>query len=201
MTNKSHYIFAILATTLLFTTGCTIIRSEPSHDISFEDTDYSIETTHYREILHEHGPPSQLSALGTGMVWLYEEVDLTEKQLGIGFSDGPLSLFKINLAAGDGEYKGWMLTFGENGYVTSFAKTEDVINLGRGAGFQFILTVSSLVNITDVRGSSAQADWGQGLITEPSRGLNRNQDLNLGKSGLQLLMTPAYTGQHTLAKP
>lgn len=40
-----------------------------------DNPDFEIGTAHYREVMFELGPPSKLSAIGGGLVFLYETAD------------------------------------------------------------------------------------------------------------------------------
>jgi len=192
-------LFAVLAI-LAAMGGCTIIRSEPSEIKNIDETEIT-QGSHYSRILDDMGPPTKMSQLGTGMVWLYEDVALNEKQFGIGALDGPLSIFKLNFAAGDGSYQGTMLTFDDEGHLTSAGTLNDDINLGRGMAFQFVFTVSSLVDIGDVRGTPMQHTWGKALLNDLPEGLNSQQTLETGAHGVELMTTPPFTGQNSLANP
>lgn len=181
--------------------GCTVIRSESPSVEPYEVSEEAGQKVHYSTLLHRMGPPTNMSQLGGGMVWLYEDMALTEAQFGLGFSDWPLSIFKINLGSGDGRYHGQLFVFDDEGYLVSAGRTDEEINLGSGVGFQFVFQVSSLVNLADINRPGVQHGWGQGMLVDLPEGLNRQQDLELGEHGCELLITPENVGQDTLAKP
>nr|WP_287410719.1 hypothetical protein [Pseudodesulfovibrio sp.] len=198
--NKAFKTLTAVLMILAILFGCTIIRSEPAHIEKFDTTRYD-SGTHYSEILHDIGPPTKMSQLGTGMAWLYEDVVLKEKQIGFGPVSGPLSIFKLNFATGDGEYQGTVLTFDQDGQLTSAGAMNEELNLGEGMAFQFVFAVSSLVDIGDIRQTPNQHTWGKSMLQDVPAGLNRQQDLDTGAHGVELMTTPQFTGQQSLANP
>lgn len=194
---KTLFAALVILATL---SGCTVIRSEPAHIEKFDTTQYD-SGTHYSTVLHDMGPPTKMSQLGTGMAWLYEDVALKENQIGLGPVSGPLSIFKLNFATGDGEYQGTVLTFDQDGQLTSAGAMNEELNLGEGMAFQFVFAVSSLVDIGDIRQTPNQHTWGKSMLQDVPAGLNRQQDLDTGAHGVELMTTPQFTGQQSLANP
>ncbi|BDQ37158.1 hypothetical protein SYK_15180 [Pseudodesulfovibrio nedwellii] len=198
--NKAFKTLTAVLMILAILFGCTIIRSEPAHIEKFDTTRYD-SNTHYSEVLRDMGPPTKMSQLGTGMVWLYEDVTLKENQIGFGPINGPLSIFKLNFAAGDGKYQGTVLTFDLDGRLTSTGTMNEELNLGEGMAFQFAFVVSSLVDIGDIRQTPNQHTWGKSLLQDVPAGLNSQQNLDTGAHGVELMTTPQFTGQQSLANP
>ncbi|WP_272699577.1 hypothetical protein [Desulfovibrio sp. Fe33] len=199
--NPSAAICRAVLALVAILSGCTVIHSE-SPDIREFDTDqHSQAEIHYSAVLYELGPPTKMSQLGEGMVWLYEDVDLMEKQFGLGFRDWPLTVFKFNLGSGEGSYMGQVMVFDGDGNLLSIGKVHKDISLGSGAGFQFVFKVSSLVNLSDMRGLATQNAWGQSMLKPMPASLNNAQDLESGEHGVELKTTPAFSGQNTLAAP
>lgn len=179
--------------------GCSVLHSEVAEQPRFDNTAYEQDVTHYRQVLHEHGPPTKISRLGDGMVWLYEGIDLKEKQFGFIFNNALFSLFKFSLSSGDGVYSAQYYAFDAKGMLMSMGSTVEDVSFGSGTALQLVYSMESLVNLTEMREQSLQHDWGQSLLLPIPEGLNAAQDMNSGQNGVQLLTTPAHTGQHTLA--
>ncbi|WP_229595377.1 hypothetical protein [Pseudodesulfovibrio sediminis] len=135
------------------------------------------------------------------MVWLYEDVQLTEKQFGIGPREGTGSLLKLNFSQGSGLYHGMVMVFALDGALLFAEEVEETIHLGEGAGIQLLFSMSSLVNLSDVRGSAVQHTWGESLLQDIPKGLNSQQNFDSGEHGVQLLVTPEFVGQQSLAIP
>lgn len=181
--------------------GCTIIRSEAPDIKEFDETRVEREAVHYRDVLVELGLPTNMSQLGDGMVWLYEDVDLIERQIGIGFDAWLLNIFKLNVGSGEGSYSGQLFVFDRQGNLVFAGRIHDDFVLGSGVGFQFIFTVSSLVDLGDVKMSATQNEWGRDLLKGLPESLNRGQDPDSGQHGVTLKVMPPFTGQNSLAAP
>jgi hypothetical protein len=193
-------LFIALVMTV-FMCGCTIIHSEPTHLPPFENNDYVPHVTHYSKVLKDFGPPTKISKLSGGMVWLYEGIDLTEHQVGLNLEGNNFSILKFSFSLGEGEYTGQFYVFDNKGYLLSTGESMNDVGKGSGSALQFIFTYTSLVDMSDMRDQALQHDWGQSLLTSVPEGLNNNQNMNSGKNGLHLLTTPVHTGQHTLSAP
>lgn len=187
--NSCRAVLPTLLVLLTLISGCTYIHSEmpPSPPV---DIEMPGKNTHYSSLLRQLGPPTALSRLGDGMVWLYEDMQLGEKQIGFGFSNWPLALFKLNVGAGDGDYRALVMVFDGEGKLVSAARKEVPLHLGEGVGMQMIFSVSSLVDISDVRKGTDPDTWGSQLLETLPQGLKRQQDLASGSNGLQLMTTP-----------
>jgi len=181
--------------------ACTIIHSEPADGQQFDETLLDMARVHYNAILESYGPPTKLSRLGDGMVWVYEDMELTEVQFGVSATKWPRSLFKINLGKGYGIYRGVVMTFDGEGHMTSVGQTVDDVYLGAGVGLQSVFSVTSLVNLSDVKNQPVQHDWGMTLLGTQSELLNRGQELHTGPNGVELQTTPPNSGQHSLEFP
>lgn len=190
-----------LACLVFLAAGCTVIRSESDLPSRGDTSSYVPGSTHYSSILVDFGPPTTLSRLGKGMVWLYEDLELEEMQFGLGFSDWPYSLFKINVGSGAGGYDGKAFIFDGNGNLLSAGEVRNDLYMGKGVGFQWIFKVSSLTSLSDVRKEPVQFSWGEALLVNLPTGLNGGQRLDTGEHGFQLMITPAHAGQHTLQQP
>ena len=77
--------------------GCSVIRQDVGQPLVV-DTQALADSPDYHHVLRMLGPPHQLSRTAQGMTFLYEEVDLLERQLGLNLTMDDVTLFKAVVA-------------------------------------------------------------------------------------------------------
>jgi hypothetical protein len=168
--------------------------------------------SHYSTILNDLGPPTKVSALPNGFVFLYEYVVTRESQVGIGLDIGRnlgfkvnpesefdfTSLFRLGFARGHADREVLLFTFDKEGILVAQRYLEYEENLGKGTGIQTFIGITSLVDSDHLTGDAIQHNWGMSLLKPLPRTLNDRQSLETGTSGLQQRGMPTGAGQHTL---
>ena len=145
------------------------------------------------------GPPHKLSRTDHGMTFLYEEVDLLERQLGLNLGAGEIVLLKAVAAREYAERRTLLLTFDAQGRKQSLNYHEWSDIAAQGAALQFVFIVASVADEGDLNDSPSSHRWGFGLLeADLPRALNRRTSLESGESGVELKGTPTNIGQHAL---
>ena len=129
---------------------------------------------------------------------LYEHNNVEEKQLGFSINAPVLYLFKFVGAKAWLEHQAWLVTFDTNGVVRGWGEEHWRTALGWGAGAQLLVTVSGLVDSSQVRRPAPQHDWGKSSLARLPKALNAGQSLDNGWMGLEQTMSPTAVGQRTL---
>jgi hypothetical protein len=94
--------------------GCAVIRQEYGRPLP-EIGQFVDGKSHYSQVLDGLGPPAQLSVMDEGMVFLYERVALTEKQLGIDIDYEHIPILKIVVGRGKAEGETAAFLFDQDG--------------------------------------------------------------------------------------
>jgi hypothetical protein len=182
----------------LAATGCSVIRQDVGQPLVV-DTEALASVADYRAALRQFGPPHKLSRTAAGMIFLYEEVDLTERQIGVNLTTSDVTLFKIVVAREFADRRTLVLTFDDEGATQSANYWEWSDIAGEGAGLQFIFVVTGVADEGDLNDSPAIHEWGFGLLeADLPRALNRPHNLDGGVAGVELKGTPTNIGQHVL---
>lgn len=151
------------------------------------------------DVLAALGPPQKLSALSGGYVFLYQQFDIVEKQLGISSDQPVLKWFKLSLADADVEADTLVLQFDrEDRLVASgFSSTRE--DLGEGGSVMFALNFLSMISSEELdRDLQGPNRWGMSLLVKPQVALNRKSSVDSGQDGLELRGTPIDIGQRSL---
>jgi hypothetical protein len=163
------------------------------------DTEALASVPDYHQALRLLGPPHKLSRTDHGMTFLYEEVDLVERQLGFGLSTDDVSLFKAVIAREIADRRTLIVTFDAAGNTQSFNYREWSDIAAKGAALQFIFVLTGVADEGDLNDSPAAHEWGFGLLeADLPRALNRQNSLDTGNAGVELKGTPTNIGQHAL---
>jgi len=203
MKNLSNYTLSQekLAPLLLFFCifqGCTVIHTQIDSPLQFDKRDFNRDQTHISTVLEHLGPPAKISALGNGVVFLYEYTSITERQLGFTLRYGLLSLLKFSHATAKADRKGLLLLFDEKGILTSHALQDLTEKVGSGIGTSFVYSVVSLVDTSHLEEEPAVFQWGTSLFKSLPETLNIHHSLDSGQYGLELKGTTKNVGQHAL---
>ena len=185
----------------LWLVGCTIIGKH--YDTPLDDTEIEllVGKVTYANTLDQLGPPAKVSALGDGLVFLYEHAIIAEKQLGISLEikEAPwLGWFKYTSAWANSKRQALLLVFDGQGILRNQRLFSWDENLGGGSGVQLFIAVSNLVDTSPYEDGIGPHQWGISLLRPLPQTLNIHQSLDTGTGGLELQATPAKVGQHTL---
>ncbi len=165
--------------------GCTIISRQYGAGVP-ESTAYEAHQTHYREVLKELGPPTDLSRMNDGMVFLYERSHLTERQLGINIDINDVPVLKF--VYGKGRVKGETaaMIFDVDGLLLSQSWESWDRSLGSGTSLQMFISVMSVTDTGGYDRSPSVYHWGMDLANSRlPEALNRGSSLETGQNGLQ----------------
>ena len=179
--------------------GCALLE----HDIGAPldlDAFSSVETgSHYGEVLDQFGPPTKMSALSDGMVFLYERIRLTERQYGLILPGEIGKWIKAVHASADADVDVMLLVFDEQGKLRAADAQNWASDAGAGMSATLIFTAGSFTDTERYETSATRSlDWGRSLTLPPLRALNAAQNLETGANGVQLTTNSAGVGQHTL---
>ncbi len=193
--------FIALVLMLPFIHACTYIDRQVGQDFSRAAAPLlaSVEPLGVDDVLAALGPPQKLSALPGGYVFLYQQFDIAEKQIGIS-SDRPLlKWFKLSLASADVDADTLVLQFDREDRLVAngFSSTRE--ELGEGGSIMFALNFLSMIDSDrldrDIQGPNR---WGMSLLVKPQVALNRQNSVDSGQAGVELRGTPVDTGQRSL---
>jgi outer membrane protein assembly factor BamE (lipoprotein component of BamABCDE complex) len=190
-------VLAVSSACLLLS-GCSIIRQDVGQALVI-DKEVLANAHDYRQVLRMLGPPHKLSKTDGGMTFLYEEVDLLERQVGLNLGVGDKVLLKAVAAREYADLRTLVLTFDAQGKTQSFNYREWSDIAAQGAALQFVFVVASVADEGDLNDSPSNHHWGFGLLkANLPRALNRPSSLETGENGVELKGTPTNIGQHAL---
>ncbi|MBI9111139.1 hypothetical protein [Maridesulfovibrio ferrireducens] len=198
MSQRSIKFLTILLLCSVLFSGCTIIKKEGLNSIAFDPAEYEQGKSSWNELLADLGPPDQIGEMGSGMVWLYENIDISEFQVGASLQYEWLSLIKLVHATADAKRVALLLTFDEDRVLKSGNLFEWEDDLGHDNAVQFFLVVTSLADADHLSREPQQLRWGKNLLAPLPEGLNAAWLPELNGKGIELRGTPLKAGQHTL---
>ena len=178
--------------------SCTVISKKIDNVRALEEHSFILSETHYREVIDKVGPPSKLSTYNDGLVFLYESIDIRERQLGLNFNYQIFRWLKFSYAKGLAERETLLLIFDRDGYLIAKNYKEFEENLGSGQAVNFLVTIESLVDTSSLEEEPASLSWGSSLLNPLPEALNYSQNLGTGESGVEQLWVPKSVGQHSL---
>lgn len=180
------------------TAGCSVIRQDVGQPLVV-DTKAVAAAPDYHHVLKILGPPHKLSRSEDGMVFMYEEVDLTERQFGVNLATNDVSLFKVVVAREYADRQALVVDFDAEGLTRSFGYRGWSDIAAEGAALQFILVIAGVADEGDLNDAPAVHHWGFGLLeADLPRQLNRQNGLETGESGVEQKGMPTSIGQHAL---
>lgn len=158
--------------------------------------------THYKDVLDRLGPPAKISAIPGGMVFLYEHVETTQRQLAFDLawivSSGPAQLVRLAVARGEGNLETAMFEFDEHGSLRAATTNVRQQDFGISFGVGLVGLPVKLGKDQVYMQPAPQHDWGMSMLRPLPRTLNAGQDLDAGTNGLELRGVSQKTGQRTL---
>ncbi len=179
--------------------GCSSLHKQVQSGAPLEQCAYETRQVTHHQVLDELGPPARLTASPKGFAFLYEDLLIDERQLGISGSGPYLQWFKLSMARTTLKNRALLLQFSHSGELTSAGMVESEEFLGKGGAIQTIIEVSQIVDSSDFEDDALDAArWGASLLEPLPEVLNTAQNLNTGASGLEQSGTTTKVGQHTL---
>lgn len=178
--------------------SCTIISKDINRGVALDDKNIEISRTHFNDVIYQLGPPSKLSKYNDGLVFLYEAIEIQEKQLGLNIDYNVLRLIKFSYAKGAAERQALILIFDKNGLLISQNFKEFDEDLGSGQAIDYLFSIESLVDSSKLEEDPSSLTWGSSLLKPLPEVLNYSQNLGTGESGVEQLGVPNSVGQHTL---
>ncbi len=189
---------AFLASLVLAATGCSHLTSDIGRPLPDKPASLTVGESHLRDVLQTVGPPSKISAAAGGYAMLYEYNGIDERQLGLNLSLPVLRWFKFVGAKSWLDHRTWMLTFDTNDVLRGWGEERWTKVLGTGGGAQILVTVSSLVDSSQLRRPAPQHEWGKGCLVPLPKALNYAQNLDNGSFGFEQILAPTAVGQRSL---
>ncbi|UCH46610.1 MAG: hypothetical protein JSU95_10825 [Betaproteobacteria bacterium] len=153
---------------------------------------------HYHQVLDTLGPPTRISALPDGFAFEYESFRIDERQLGLSPNVKFLRWFKLAYGTARVARETYTLVFDSNGLVKAFGNAREDQDAGKGLAFQFIVTVTQVVDTRYLDEWPGQHAWGVSMLQPLPVALNREQSLDSGEHGIEQRGTPTSSGQRTL---
>lgn len=178
--------------------GCTTISSR--HGVPLPESQLYLkeEAADIGEVIATLGPPSRLSAIPDGVVFLYEFLESTERQIGINLEVIELDLLKFSMGHAEARREALVMVFDRDGRLRSrrYAAWEE--DVGRGGSFQLLFVALPTVDTRHLRQIPDQHLWGQLALQPLPVTLNAAQGIGSGAHGIEMRGTPSAAGQRTL---
>lgn len=181
----------LLCLGLQFLLGCSTLHLEIGQPID-ADLAASFEPgrTRRAEVLAGLGPPLALCSHQGGVAFLYEYVDLREKQLGLGLdivgtllAVPQLAWFKASFGNSGSDRRAALFVFDAGGLLVdaSFGSWGEVF--GSGGGLQLFISVEQVVDSRSLRELPRGLSWGRELLAPLPETLNQSQRADLELRG------------------
>jgi hypothetical protein len=182
----------------LVLSGCSQFRTELGKPLSVHKGAFVEGETSVQTIIHELGPPNQVSALPDGVAFLYDHTQIAENQIGVSVNVAVLRFLKFVKARSYVDQDILLLTFDDEGRLRGVGAHHWKEDLGGGTAVQLIFSAISLSDASAFRRPSDTHSWGAAWLRPLPSALNSGQTLRSGAHGLQLRSAPSYAGQQTL---
>jgi len=181
--------------------GCSFLHTELGSDADLAVVEgFEPGRTRRADVLAALGPPLALAPHGGVVAFLYEHVELEERQFGLnlegigawlGFRNA--GLIKVALGRTSSRREAALLLFDGDGALISAEHRSWGETLGKGAGVQLFFAVAPVVDYGSVRDRPRALTWGRELLDPIPVQLNRAHRQDLWLRG-----TPGHAGQETL---
>jgi len=183
---------------LVLAAGCSSFRTEMGRPLEGSVTNYTNSQTRVETVMHDLGPPNEVTKLPDGFGFLYEYSRVKEFQLGVSVNVSFLRYFKFLKAWNSLEQQALLVTFDHRGVVQNAALGKWNESLGGGTAVQFIVSVMSLSDVSRLLRPADANGWGERLLQPLPTTLNVAQSLRTGEHGFEQRIAPEYAGQETL---
>lgn len=179
--------------------GCTVLDRELGDHLPQEgEAVFQVEGTNVGDVLEELGPPAKISALPGGFVFVYEHLEIRERQLGVSIGIDIIEWFKFSFGKADASLEALVLTFDQEGTLRSAGRTAQELDVGTGMGIQILVALEPVVDTSDVEADADPNNWGAFCLRDLPTTLNRRQSLDTGMAGVSLAGEMTSIGQYTL---
>lgn len=155
--------------------------------------------THYSTVLDAWGPPSKISAIPSGSLFLYQHARTYERQYGLILPGQISRFFKFVYATSQANIDVAALAFDRHGLLMARATHEFVGDPGGGFAFTLIFKFKSLSDTNRfIRTQMGLLEWGMALTHSLPVALNAAQSLDSGANGMDVIPIDGLMGQQTL---
>lgn len=179
--------------------GCALLEHDIGAPLDLDALSRVEAGSYYGDVIDQFGPPTKMSALPDGMVFLYERIKLTERQYGLILPGEIGKWIKAVYASADADVDVMLLVFDEQGKLRSSDAQKWASDAGAGMSATLIFSAGSFTDTEQYEASASRSlEWGRALTEPPLRALNAGQNLETGANGVQLTTNSAGVGQHTL---
>ena len=179
--------------------GCAHLEHDIGSSLDETALDNLQPGTSYARVLDAFGPPTKMSALPDGMVFVYEHASLTERQYGLILPGEIGKWIKAVYASASADIETVAFVFDGQGMLQGLDGEVWQTDAGAGMSLTLLFSTGSFTDTRQYEESPARSlDWGKALTMPPFVTLNSPQDLETGQNGIQLTTSPAVVGQHTL---
>jgi hypothetical protein len=178
--------------------GCSHLTSKVGRPLPAKPASLHVGQSHLQDVLTTIGPPSRVSETSAGFALFYEYNGVEEIQLGFTINVAVLRLFKFVGAKSRLEHQAWLMVFDENGVLQGWGEERWRSGLGSGAAAQLLVTVSALVDSSQVRRPAPQHDWGKSLLAPLPKSLNYRYSPDNPSAAMEQTLAPTGVGQRAL---
>ena len=193
---RALVLSALLATTLA---GCANIRKDLGAPLDQVEGSAWAAPVHYSAVLEAYGPPSKISAIPSGSVFLYEHVEIQERQWGLILPGKISKFFKMVYATSVADTDVAVFVFDKKGMMTGQGSKRFRSDPGGGFAFTLIFKIKSLSDTDEyTRSQEGILDWGMAMFQPLPVGLNAAQSLDSGSRGLDVIRVDGMMGQRAL---
>jgi len=193
---RSLVASVLLAATLA---GCANIRTDLGAPLAQAAASAWTAPVHYSKVLEAYGPPSKISAIPSGSVFLYEHVEIRERQWGLILPGDISRFFKFVYATSAANTDVAVFVFDDEGMMTGQATENFRSDPGGGFSFTLIFKIKSLSDTDEyTRSQEGIFDWGMAMVQPLPVGLNAAQSLDSGIWGLEVIRVDGMMGQRAL---
>ena len=179
--------------------GCARLEHDIGTPLDRAVLEHVAADAYYAEILEELGPPTKMSALPDGMVFVYEHASITERQYGLILPGEVGKWIEAVYASADADIETFVFVFDAEGRLSSADAEVWETDAGAGMSMTLLFSTGSFTDTEQYESSPARSlEWGRALTMPPLVSLNNRQSLETGQNGIQLTTSPEAVGQHAL---
>jgi hypothetical protein len=178
--------------------GCSSFRTEMGRPLTVKTNEFAEGLTRVDTVVHEFGPPHQVSRLSDGFAFLYEYSAISEFQLGFSANLPIVRWFKFVKAWNHLDQDSLILIFDDQGVLRSGGSDGWKESLGGGSAVQILFVSISLSDVSKILRPADAHSWGKRLLQPLPVALNSASSLRTGEHGLQQRIAPDYAGQQML---
>lgn len=191
-------VLALFIATSLALPGCAHLHKDLGTPLP-PAGEIAAPSDHFSDFLRAYGPPAKISALPSGFVFLYEHVQIDERQYGL-ILPGPIAkYFKIVWATSLATTDVAVFLFDQQGHLSGSGYRTFENDPGGGFGLTLFFKIKSLTDIDEYTHSQEGIlEWGMAKFRPIPLALNTAQSLDTGDKGLDVLRVDGMAGQRAL---